>query len=396
MTDQQDKIVRVLIDGLTQLIQEGKRRDYWCSSRATADALIALDHSLPAGAFTHLRNDARKHLLEESVDKDGERNWNEEVWDTSVACLALSTLTGRKYSNALLQSQGWLLSKYLKAHAWNDEQWETLWALIALSRVPDEADDAKVAPAVKWLLERLDKPKRGMLSNWSNTALFLLFTNRYSNENDPQLISDVSVARENALHAILDKDLTDDPTGETLWTPEGWSNGLVLWAVADTQGRAYTQLNNEKIVKWYSSNIKKLKAEDLAFSCIGLYAYLRQYYLEASGSKESELKEMLNRHLAAIEVKDRPKAVTHNTYPGYLSIHLRHDLLRLALYLSIGTIFAVILLNADNKLGTWSGWLAIIPGLISIGVSIADFRHLLPWSRREGEEEAFGVESDTE
>ena len=159
MATLEKRITSVLINGLSELIRQGRGRNCWCSSRATADALIALDHALPVGEYPHLREEALRELLRESDESGALRNWNAEVWDTSVALLALRNLQGAKYRKPIRQSRDWLLSKYLRSHFWNHEPWETLWALIALSRLPDPPTHINFSPAVEWVLDAIESRK---------------------------------------------------------------------------------------------------------------------------------------------------------------------------------------------------------------------------------------------
>lgn len=377
MSTFEKRITSVLVDGLAELIRQGKGRNYWCSSRATADALIALDHGLPIGEYPHLRQGALRELLRESDVAASLRNWNAEVWDTSVALLALRNLQGPKYRTAILQSRDWLLSKYLKSHFWNHEPWETLWALIALSRLPDPPTHIDFSPAVEWILDAIGKPK-GMLMNWSNTALFVLFTNRASKYAEP-FKDHIAETRKEALETILKEPLDGD---EALWTPEGWSNGLVLWAVAEANYKMPNKANAEKILNWCESRILKseLVEEDLAFTCIGLYEYLKQVYFDDSRGKELELKVELAKQLR-MTVNDKPKVVTRHTYDGYFSIHLREGMLRFAGIILISLVLSVAALAAENKIGEWTNWIALVPALLGVIVGIADFRQMLPWNR---------------
>lgn len=382
----ENDVTSALVDGLVKLIEQGKRRDYWCSSRATADALITLDLCLPTGQFIHLQGDARKHLLAESDLVDGRRNWNGEIWDTAVAALALRNLRANEYKTATLQSRDWLLSKYLKSHYWNHEQWETLWALIALSRLPEPPQNCDFSAAIEWLTEAIiGEPTSRMLMNWSNTALFILFTNTNCWEYSEGLKERVAEEKQKCLETILATPLDEDGAVEVLWTPEGWSNGLVLWALSEAQHRMPDEAAANKIVKWCQTRISdgSLVDEDLAFVCIGLYHYLRWIYLQDASLKEAQLKFELCEQVK-MAVPDKPVALTKHTHPGYWSMHIRRRSARFAVYIVIALVLSGATLYFDDKRG-WSSLIALIPLLLSLIVGFADFRQLLPWSKAESE-----------
>ena len=137
-----------LLDGLEQLIREGSKKDFWVSTRSTSDALIALNICLPAGEFPKLRLSALQSLVKQGEKtSDGGLSWMEEIWDTSVAIMAIATEPVR-FEKEILLARKWLYSKYLRSHnSWNDELWETLLALNAVS----------------YLFKRIQKEEAGLI-----------------------------------------------------------------------------------------------------------------------------------------------------------------------------------------------------------------------------------------
>lgn len=378
--DLRSEFTTTLVDGLAQLIRQGKRRDYWCSTRATADALIALDHCLPEGEYPHIRTGALRHLVHDSDINAAGRNWNEEIWDTSVAFVAVSGQV-RKYEKQLAQTRDWLLSKYRKSHAWNHEQWETLWALLALSRVEELPRLSTALPnfgsAIDWLVRGIGKPEAGMLMNWSNTALFVRFATNDRWSYSPEINARLKKGKLSCIKAILGEDLDPDGTGETLWTPEGWSNGLTIWALAEA-GQRLSEQHELKILNWCRTGIGNgdLTEEDLAFVCIGLYQYLNLI----DGRPTTKVREGICRALKD-QVKDKPRVLTKHTYAGYWSIHVRRSSIRFGFYLILSIALSGTILLSGNKIGEWTNWIALIPAFVGIMVSIADFRQILPWNK---------------
>lgn len=409
------EIENTLLKGLVQLIVEGSNRKFWVSSRATSDALIALSTCLPFDEFPNLRSGAISHLLSESdVTSDSERHWMEEVWDTSIGALALST-EQTKFTNEIGEIKSWLFSKYLPSHkSWNDELWETLCAVNAISYLTKKFPDPNICAqqdftgAADWLISLIDTPRQGLLLNWSSTALFVLFSN---SPNLPGLSpagkQAIRSKGENCAQTLLKADLHQ--TEELLWTPEAWSNGLVLWAISVAKPGLLDEKSIRKILHWFDSRIsaEDLPTEDRAFACVGLYKY-REYLLYDDLKREyrtlqdnkilsdnfdfliirfnerrDELKLNIGNRLKQ-RVGDfgpRPPRFSTKTYSGYYSINVSQKFANVVLIVLATTFLTYLTWKTQAVQDEMMSWLVLIP--IVLG-TLATLAQLFGFSMRSG------------
>lgn len=398
----------VLLEGLEQLIKDGSSKRYWSSNRATSDALMALQTCLPMDEYSHLRNGALEHLLSQSeITTDGKRHWMEEVWDTSVAMLALAT-EPLKYAKEVNQAREWLSSKYLTAYnSWNDELWETLWAINALSYldriipIPKHKTNTDFSGAIEWLLKMADTPDKGILVNWSSTALFVLFASKPSlpGLNEAKTEKVITQSR------ICMRKFLETPgmqADDLLWTPEAWSNALVLWSISVNYGGLLNDEDVFKMTKWFKDRVSlpDLPTEDRAFSCIALFKYLLYHTLEQSKSGlentnhsdiqlAEEIKEKLKVKLAnklrkrVGDYKPRPPIITSNAHADYYSINMRKKFTNVFLIISV----TIMLSYASWKAGTMSNsdtqWIPVIPIVLGTLASVAQLANFNLISKRK-------------
>lgn len=402
-------IKNTLIDGLEQLIRDGSKKDYWFSSRAIADAVIALNFCLPRTEYLKLKHGALEHLIKAGEKSSNEGlNWMEEIWDTSIALTALSSYP-EKFSNEIILASNWLDSKYLKSHnSWNDEVWETLLALNSLAYIQrsiplDRSQQADYSGAINWLIQILDTPKPGMLINWSSTALYILLAQSAHKLNlNVEIIEKLNVTSKKSALALHNANILENENA--LWTAEAWSNGLVLWAYSLVQPIMFTEQEINKIYLWFQKRIADpdLPTEDRSFSCIGLFRFLE--YLEYSEKYKAlrnetfiqnteadtlireEIRESLQNQNAAIlksRIKDfqsKPPLFTNVDYPGYYTLNFRKKIIHISL---IGILTSVLTYltwqsqTVDDKTMRWLFIIPIVLGSLATIAQLANF-NLLP------------------
>lgn len=274
-------IEKQLTAALESIIMEACYSGDWGDVRGTADSLIALNRCLPETTFLNLRTNAAKWLTRNKIEKsEFNVNWEEEVWDTSVAMIALSH-EKEKNKQVIDGAVKGLQASFVEEHNnWNFEPWETSWALLAifeaLSPHLDEDVLATCNRALKWLQTYIGVPEPGLLINWHYTALFLLVAKRYSDyppftEEYPDTCRMLKQYIDICLQRILDVLPVSE---EGLWTHEVWSNGLVLWALGECNVVATNTTGVTRIVEWFSGQLLTSFLEDRAFACIGLYELL--------------------------------------------------------------------------------------------------------------------------
>lgn len=399
-----------LLDGLEQLIREGSSRRYWCSNRATSDALVALNTCLPLGEFPQLRIGALNHLLAQSETTiDGKRHWMEEVWDSSIAALAIATEPIR-FSKEINQTYHWLCSKYLTTYnSWNDELWETLCAINALSYlnrtlpIVNTREQYDFSGAAEWLMRMMNTPSPGLLINWSSTALFVLFGFSPSLpglnvELKERIITSARLCSARLLEAPITK--SDD----LLWTPEAWSNGLVLWAISLSQQGMLSEESSFKMIKWFKDRIARedLPTEDRAFSCIGLYRYL-EYLLMSEINKErepdriknntdlyiEESKEKLKTKIA-IKLKQRiqdfkpsPPILSTNHYAGYYSINIHQKGANVFMIILFTFLLSYLSWESQSATDETIKWLVLIPIILGTLATIAQLANFTFFSKKK-------------
>ena len=84
--------------------------------------------------------------------------WGEELWDTSMALIALNRL-GVSYNEPRCQKAiKWMISLYNKngRHNWHDEPWETSWCALTLIDIGDPGLLEIARNSAKWLASLQD------------------------------------------------------------------------------------------------------------------------------------------------------------------------------------------------------------------------------------------------
>jgi hypothetical protein len=337
---------------------------------------------------------------------DGFRNWNEEIWDTSIGLTALAT-DSTQFLAEITQSRDWLLSKYLPSHqSWNDELWESLCAINALAQIQrkdlgsESFVSTDVSEVTEWLLRLMNTPSKGMLINWSSTALFVLFARSpelpgLKNSQKNKLFDSAEICAKNFIKAPF------DPSKGVLWTPEAWSNGLVLMAISLAQPGLLSEQNLKYMLEWFRSRIslEDLPTEDRAFSCIGVALY--RIYLAFSLNESARYnkgdrgqvfllqdeREKLRNRIASrlrLRIKDfeaRPPWYTSEYHAGYYSLNLPQKATKISIIVSLTILLSYLTWKSQPVQDGMMGWLILIP---IVGGALATIAQLTGFSWKTG------------
>ena len=316
--DLKREITDLLIVSLEELIKIGSKNTFWGTTRANSDAILALTTCLPEYDYYKLKSKCIQKISKDSNELNGLVNWDEEIWDTSISIMALSSdLANNKVK--ILKALNWIESKYIKhCQSWNEELWETLLALnaIAFSRnksINSHEKNNYFEGSIKWINHFYNTPQIGVLINWHDTAFYLLFI---ANTEEINLENNIKLTLESHLksscEAILQTDV--DLYDSVLWTSEVWSNGLVLWALSEAKYGTFEESKMRSIINWFRENINKTDTpiEDRSFAIIGLYKYLEFLEIIEGKDNPTKIKENLKVKISKLintRVKDRKSVV---------------------------------------------------------------------------------------
>lgn len=379
------ELTDLLIDSLEELIKIGSNSSFWGATRANSDAILALTACLPEFDFYKLRSRCIERISNEANESNGFINWDEEIWDTSIAIMALST-NYESNKVKILKALNWIESKYITvSQSWNEEVWETLLALNAItysrSKSLRNSESYKYFEgSINWINSLYNTPKKGILINWSSTALYLLFavnSKKFELDDTNKTIIDGHI--KSSCEQILKSNIS--LTEEVLWTSEAWSNGLVLWAISEAKCGTFEEDKFESIINWFREriNLPDTPVEDKAFACIGIFKYLEYLEIKESGENISPLKVKENLQsklskLINIRVKDfvpNPPLFDKSYHSNYYTINLNKRLANISFILFATFLLTYFSISASNNNDNISRWLSIIPILLGIFATVS-------------------------
>jgi hypothetical protein len=299
--------------------------------------------------------------------------------------MALST----DYENnkeEILKALKWIESKYITiSQSWNEEVWETLLALNAITYSkykPQKTSDNNLyfERSINWINSLYNTPKKGILINWSSTALYLLFAVNskkfdLNNSNQTILNEHVKCSCEQILKSSI------DASELALWTSEAWSNGLVLWSISEAKYGKLEEEKLERIINWFRDRLKleETPIEDKAFACIGLFKYLEYLEILESGENINPLKSRENLQLKLSKlintrVKDfvpNPPLFDKSYHSDYYTINLKKRVINISFILITTLLLTCFSLLASTNNYIISKWLSVIPILIGVFATVS-------------------------
>lgn len=272
------KIYECLSTAYKWLFSIAQTPGYWTDVRSTSLVALCLELREPDGS--PWLKAVKKWLLKQQVLKgDNEGSWGDELWDTSMALIALSRLGLPQKNPHVKKALNYIKNVYEKnkqGDNWHYEPWETSWCILAILETDSSSERMDIAyNAAKWLMSL---QKEGEIVSPHYTAYFILIASKLKIRQEGKEEFNTAVTE-------AAKYLIDNIKEETLWTGEGWSNGQILWALASTK---HFPCNNNEILlqtvkwfyKWFFNGQKednnREDAEDIASSILGLYYLLRE------------------------------------------------------------------------------------------------------------------------
>ncbi len=272
-----ERLYSVVTEAYSYIFQQGSRDGHWQEARATALAAMCLETLCKPDSPWR---EAVKKWISHVQLEDG--SWSEEIWDTAMCLLALMRFRVSPKDASVQKALAWIADKYsLNGRSnWHDEHWETSWALIAILRTGLCPAKVDVPAAVRWLASYQDRSGRIIAPH--HTAYFLLICQnlgkiKFESHDDEQLPEE----REKAIRYLLDV-LGESKDG--LWTGEVWSNGQILWILAE--GNSFPTSDPEllsKTLRWFEWIADKkawCDVEDAASAILGMHSLLKR--LEAA------------------------------------------------------------------------------------------------------------------
>jgi hypothetical protein len=269
------------------LCQEG-RYGSWGTTRTSGTAIWALCECGLGETQNNFIAYCLRQLLDsdDCIRKEKRISFNDEVWDTSIALIALQKGAPGAYADEKKAIVRWLLSEAQEDNLKN-EPWETLWALQALMEFGEEIENLLpfIKRCITWIFEQ--RNSQGILISHHYMGLLLsvlnLITCRTNSiDDDQKAYMEVSRVCEDYLKREF---LTYKERG-MLWSNEPWIVGHALLGIANAPNSDtlfFRDLSfNNFLENWYET-LEWLPAQggwvdlvDTSFTLVGLSNYYRE------------------------------------------------------------------------------------------------------------------------
>jgi len=282
----EQELYKTLTEAYEWLFMVGKEDGNWKNIEGISFAGICLNVREPKSSPWIVAT--KQWLLEQQIEMGPDiGSWEEELWQTSTAIIALSKLGVSNTDPKIKKGLNFIHKLYNTTGRsnWEDEPWETSWAIwaIAESNCRDYLDDAY--NGMKWLMSLQDDSGRIISPHY--TAYFIKIANsmckRKLVEQSDQCEYERTVERAREyLLAMMSED--------ALWTGVAWSNGQILWSLASTNNFPF---GDEKaistVLNWFKRNQEPKgnwsDAEDTSSVIMGLVYLLKGYTIERTKDK---------------------------------------------------------------------------------------------------------------
>ena len=379
------RLERLAARYLGELLAPSRRSEgTWGSVRGTGDALIAVGECLPPSALPDLRSAALRFLVDSlDVHPDGASGlWESEAWDSAIACLALAA--NREAWPAADEPLSCGIAGLHRLYQptrgnWNDEPWESSWALLALTWSEGAGLPLRDTEAsLSWLASLVDR-RRARLVNWHYGALFVLVVRALHASGQASGLSERLVDELTGHEAALTGAMRERLESGTTWTLEAWSNGLVLLALARSDGLPASSDALRPLLRWFEEQpLAELMPEELAFAALGLFesaAKLRANH-GAVGPKAGLRRSVWERISARCpDYRARPPLLSREL-PGFYTIHLPKQATRAVLILLatalVATFSSLDALGLPPRVEIAARWVAIAAGALATVLSLLE------------------------
>jgi len=282
-----DRLVTAVSNAYCWLFETAAPAGHWNEVRSTALAGIALCRR-EAGGCPWL-DAIRDWLVSKQVEMGADQgSWGEELWDTSMALLALLELRVPPNDPAIQRALAWQASLFGANghHNWHDEPWETSWSLLAGLKVRQRGGGEPpwdTLKALDWLQSLQDSEGRIVAPHY--TAYFVSICAELPDHARGGGRFD---APAQAAASSLNRSWKD----EVLWSGEAWSNGQILWILAATGRLDLAGDRAGRLIRWFTSHQGAdgswgRDVEDTASAVLGLHALLLQLELRTTPSRSA-------------------------------------------------------------------------------------------------------------
>lgn len=311
-----------LIARAAVLLLKESRYGTWVDARVDATSILGLASCGLSQSEIHapfLRTCIRELHDRRSTSEHGVC-WNQEIWDTSLATLAIRSVAPDEYKRDFKDIRQWLDDRFNEVECnFVNEPWESLWALSALLAILPEFDEselARVRKAVAWVLGKRTRDGLLISHHYLGLLLFVLgqlierpgFSKREVRLFETAIEQGIGYLKHDHERKIL---------RGVLWSNEAWSNGLILLGFAHCPKQAAGIFEdpdfNEFLATWldldsvWNDLSGWYDVNDTSGMLFGLAQYhaAREAHLRGKGS---DLRSQVRKELAA-RVHFVPKSV---------------------------------------------------------------------------------------
>ena len=255
--EQQNLLQGFITRAARDLCIEGNGRlGSWGDARTTCDSIWALCNC----GMAQLQRPFIKYCLDRLVtceavnEQHGGICVNMEVWDTSLALIAVVKGGGADFSHTISQFKKWILSETTGRY-WKADPWETLWAISALLLLAK--DDTSLHRLIKnslnWLLSLRTSEGFLIASHYMGFLLSVISEAERCLSLTAKDKRSLDSAEDKCI-SYLWKEYLKTRKGGALWDNEPWIVGHVLMGIASSlKSREFFFSNiefNKHLVVW--------------------------------------------------------------------------------------------------------------------------------------------------
>lgn len=170
--------------------------------------------------FDPFISEGRRWLKKRLSDNDNETHLGDEVWDTSLALLALND------KNCSQKMIDWLIGAKNSRGSFDGEIWETCFAILAISSRCDLCE-CDISDSRKWL-ESLIFPQGKIVEVVSPTYTALILRALQASQSDSLKKAEIV----NEVHEVFYLDSSEKDYKNFKWSDEVWGNFMVIWGIS--------------------------------------------------------------------------------------------------------------------------------------------------------------------
>ena len=358
-----DMIYDILDHSYRFLFTMGQTSGNWHEVRSTSLAGMCIDRLPTDKPYWRV---CVKQWLETEQLRAAVGSWGEEIWDTAMALLALKALGSHTHDSHVHAGLEWIASKYSVNGRWNwhDDPWETSWALLAIITAGKVPRDIDLLSAIRWLATLQDSEGRIIAPQF--TAYFAAICHdsaKIGIELDSHL---KEVAYRSS--AFLMKALSEsDPS--RLWTGEAWSNGQILWLLAEQKLFPFDDFALvDKVLHWFRDTQNPEggyweDAEDTASATLGLLSLLYGLTAIVEGRRQTReaVSMELQRRVTQLPLRVNVRMLEADADSGGFLIRIsRRKITLLGYVISVIAALAAIAGLWDFAVKYWVAWRPLI------------------------------------